>query len=458
MHPYRWLALIGISLLAFIAFLDITIVNTAIPYIQETFKTSVLKLQWVSNAFTLLLSMTYIAAGNISDRFGQKKTFFTGVFLFAIASWGAGASPSLSFLIFARALQGLATSLIYTSSTAMLTTLFPQEEHPKAVSLYTGIIGTGLMAGPAVGGLLVGWLNWRWVFWINIPAFLIGLLLCAWSAKAPWPDRPAKTPRPIDLKSLLLLIIGLALFTYGTITGAEKGWMHVETLLPFGIGLVALITLTLLDLRMEHPLLELEIFKNRLLLLAIFSCIVAGLVSRVFIFFDPLYLKTVRSLSPFAIGFLVSVLPAAQVLLSLFFARLIKRFGVARLLLFSILSACFAAWMHTVFGEHFPYSVLVIALFMLGINWGLSTACMVSSARQEVAPEKAGAVIGTISTLWNIVGCLMLAISSGLFHTIQIKTEGAFLPGFHAVAFLNAFFISLVLAGALLIYGSLKKQ
>ncbi len=419
---FRWWALIGVSLLAFTAFLDVTIVNTALPFIQKSLFASVLQLQWVSNIYSMLLSMTMIAAGKFADLFGRKKVFFIGALLFAIAAIGAALSPSMDVLIFARGVQGLGASMIFISSTSLLTDIFPQHEHAKAVGIYTGITGAGLTLGPAIGGILVGLLGWRWVFWINIPIVILGLAMCTFSmrtSKLP----PARTVH-IDWIGLILLIVGLGSFTYGIISGAERGFTEIDTLVTLILGIVALIILVIVEEKIEHPLLEIKIFSKKLILLSTFSCAVAGIVTYVFMFFDPLYLKIIRELSPYTIGFLIAIIPVAQVVVSILFSSLLKRFGIANLLTASVVAAFIAACLHLFISPNFPLAWLAVPFFLLGINWGFSNTCLMTAVNQSIPEEKAGKAIGTIATFWNMAGGIFLAISSAIFH---VSEKSAFL-------------------------------
>jgi len=445
-HPLRWLAFLGISLLMFMGYLDITIVNTALPYIQQAFKASVLQLQWVSNIFSMLVAVTMIVMGRFADLFGRRKIFFLGVILFTLAAWGAGASTEMGWLIFFRAMQGLGVSCLYVSSTALLSDIFPADEHAKAVSLYVGITGAGLMLGPTIGGILVGLLSWRWVFWINLPTVVIGLLMCFSTMRKMPPEKKPEGDFTIDWNGLWLLVVGLGSLVYGIITGAESGWSQLTAWVPLVVGIATLTTLVFVEEKVSAPLLELRIFREKLILLSGLSCIVGGFVSRVFMFFDPLYLQTERGASPFSLGFLISVIPAGQVLISFCFAWLLKRFGVGNLLVISIGSALVSAIAHLGFSATMPVSWVIGPFFLLGLNWGLSNTCLMTSVNQTVPANKRAKVMGMAASLWNIIGVVFLAVDSAVFHVVG--KGDLFLMGFHAVAWVNAVVILVVFAGA----------
>ena len=450
---FKWWALLGVSLLAFTAFLDATIVNTALPFIQAALKANILQLQWVASIFTIILSMTMIAIGKFADLWGRKRVFYIGVVIFAIAAFGAGLSMTVGMLVFFRGLQALGASTVFIAAAALLSDVFPERERMRAISIYGGVTGFGLMIGPFLGGILIGLLGWRWVFWINLPLIAIGLAACSFSLKELIHE---KHQVKIDLWGLILLILGLGALMYGIIGGAQENWNSVTAWIFLVAGLASLVLLIILDKTRANPLLDLHIFKDTLIVLAALSCALAGVASTVFMFFDPLYLRTLRELSPFLIGLLIAVIPAAQALISFVFERSVKLFGVANLLFISVVAAFLAAVLHRFIQLHTPLPFLILPFFLLGINWGLSNATMITAVNQVISPRKIGVAIGTISTIWMIVGSILLALSAAVFHAVEIKTS--FLPAFHSTINLNIAFAAIVLLCAIWLRIKLKSS
>ena len=242
---------------------------------------------------------------------------------------------------------------------------------------------------------------------------------------------------------------------YGIVAGAQASWASILAWILLGTGIGALILLIILDEIRQDPLLDLHIFKEKLIILAALSCALAGVVSTVFMFFDPLYLRTLRKLSPFLIGFLIAIIPAAQFLISFVFNRSVKLFGVANLLFFSVLAAFFGIAIHRFIQLHTPLLFLILPFFLLGINWGLSNSAMITAVHQVIAPHEIGAAIGTMTTIWNIVGSILLAASSAVFHSVEVRTS--FLPAFHRAIDFNIAFAMIILVAALWVFIKLKK-
>lgn len=451
-YRYKWWALIGISLLAFTAFLDATIVNTALPFIQTALKANILQLQWIANIFTILLSMTMIAIGKFADLWGRKKVFYIGVVIFGIAALGAGFSNSIAILVFFRGLQAIGASTVFIASAALLSDVFPTKERIRAISIYGGVTGFGLMIGPFLGGVLISLLDWRWVFWINIPLIVGGLIACSFSLRGHSPSHKVK----VDWWGLVLLIIGLGALMYGIIGGSQANWTSTIAWVLLVAGIIALVILVILDEIRKNALLDLHIFKKRLIVLAALSSALAGVVSTVFMFFDPLYLRILRGLSPFLIGLLVAVIPAAQALISLIFDRAVKWFGVAKLLFISTIAAFIAVSLHRFIYVHTPLLFLILPFFLLGVNWGLSNAASITAINQVITPKKIAAAFGTIATIWNIVGSILLATSTAVFHAIE--AHAPFLSAFHGAIVFNIAFAFIILGLAILVYVKLRKE
>lgn len=442
-YTSKVLALCGICLLAFTAFLDFTIVNTALPFIQKAFKIDILMLQWVSNIFPIILSMSMIAVGKFGDILGRKRFFYFGVFLFGTAALLAGFSPNIHWLIALRGIQALGASITFITSSALIAEVYPENERPWAIGIYGGITGAGLMLGPFFGGILIGALDWRWVFWVNIPLIVIGLLCCFTSLKG---ASHREENVHLDWKGLGLLVIGLGLLMYGIIAGAGSSF-SLGVLLCIAAGIICLGAFLAIEMKSAHPLLHFEIFKKPLLLLSMISCAIAGVVSYVFMFFDPLFLENVLHLTPYTIGLLIAIIPAAQVVISFGFKYLLK-LGLANLLFGSCIAPLIAAFLHLFFGIHSSLAVFIIPFALLGINWGLSNTAMITAVNQSVAPQKIGESIGTIATIWNFAGSILLALSTVIFHIQETK----FLPAFRTVIGFNLIFMAVVILFAFAIW------
>lgn len=412
--PYKWWALIGLGLLSFTAFLDFTIVATALPFIQKDLNASVLQLQWIMTIFAMILCMFMIIAGKAGDLLGRKKVFYFGFILFGIAAIGAANSHSIQLLIFFRGIQGFAAAIIATVGVALLPQAFPPEEQTRAIGVFTAFNGAGLALGPFLGGLLISLLSWRWVFWVNIPFIIVGMLCCSFSLKpSPKPDYQIK----LDWLGLILLVVGLGCLIYGIVQGEQDGWNVVSTWVSIAVGIIALLFLIIVENKVEQPLLDLSLFKDTHTSLAILVCVTAGLVTFVFMFFDSLYLQLMRQQGALIVGITLLCVPIVQVIISLFLDPLIKKFGVFNLLIYGITAALLAAICHLFFTPTISIFFVLLGLALMGYTWGIANAGSITALSQSVRTEKMGGAIGTIFTFWNISGSIFLALATVIFHS-----------------------------------------
>ncbi|MBX9704687.1 MAG: MFS transporter, partial [Gammaproteobacteria bacterium] len=367
----------------------------------------------ITGIYGMLISMTMILVGLAGDLFGQRKVFYYGFVLFGIAAIGAGAAPSIGWLIFFRGLQGVSGSMIFIPSVALLPHIFPEHEQGIAIGVFTAITGFGLAVGPFLGGLLITLLSWRWVFWINIPIIAAGFMLCVFNLKET--PKPAQKPR-IDWAGFFLLTIGIGCLIYGIIHGGQFGWQLQATWLNLLIGIAALIALVIVENKVANPLLELHLFKNKNVALATLIAIAAGIILFVFFaFFDALYLRIILNQSAMMIGLTLLTVPLMQVLLSIVLPKLLKAFGITQFIVAGLIIAFIAVVLH-IFIPNIPaIGYLLLALVFTGMAWGMGGSGSIYAINQSVPRDKIGSVTGTVFTLWNMAGPICLAIGSVIF-------------------------------------------
>lgn len=423
---HKWWALIGLSLLSFTAFLDYTIVTTALPFIQRDLHASVLELQWVMNIFGMILCMFMIAAGHAGDRLGRKRVFFFGFFLFGIAAIGAGCSPTIAWLIFFRAIQGFSAAIIFTIGVSLLPQAFPVNEQTRAIGIFSAFNGAGLAIGPFLSGLLMTYLSWRWVFWVNIPIIIIGIACCAYTLQ---PTNIKPSSSRTDWTGFVLLAAGLGCLVYGLIQGEQLHW-DLKSIGFIICGLISLILLFFIENKKENALLDFSLFKNISACFAILVCVAAGFITFVFMFFDPLYLEQVRHFSPLSIGLILLCVPVVQIIISLLFAKILIQVSLEYLILFALLTASIAAMCHAFFSPTINIAFVLFTLTLMGFTWGIANVGSITEISKSVPLDKMGNAIGTVFTFWNISGSIFLALASVIYHTASTQLEN-FMRGFY---------------------------
>lgn len=210
--------------------MDWSIVNNALPSIQRNLGATIGELQWIINAFGLGMAATMVTFGRFADAYGRRLFFFIGLIICALSSIGAALSPSAGWLITFRTFQGLSNAMVITTSQALITHVFPEEQHGKAMGIWTAIVGIGLALGPVLGGIIIAIASWHWIFYFNIPFLLISYLIVKATVEE---SKNEGQSTKIDLPGLFLLVGGIRAFIMAIIQGPDWGWNSPVTLALF---------------------------------------------------------------------------------------------------------------------------------------------------------------------------------------------------------------------------------
>ena len=283
----------------FIQILDATIVNVAIPTLAREFDVLVTDVEWVVIGYLLALASAIPAAGWLSDRFGSKRVFLGALVVFTVSSALCGSAPSLEMLIGFRVLQGLGAGLITPVGSAILFRAYPMDERARAAAAVVGVAVIAPAIGPALGGIIVDTISWRWIFFVNLPIGIAAIALgMAWLREEVQTDAGR-----FDALGLLLSSTGLALLLYGLSLGPDHGWLATSTLLVLAGSVLSFVLLVRRELRVPAPLLHLRLFSERLFRTTNLAglSIYAGFLGHIFLF--TLYLQDLRGVSATGAGF-----------------------------------------------------------------------------------------------------------------------------------------------------------
>src|SRR5580693_8160307 len=281
-HARRWAILVVLCLSVFLALVDNTIVNVALPSISRQLRATTSDLQWIVDGYSLIFASLLLVGGSLGDRYGRKGALQIGLVAFAAFSAFAGLSGSTHALIVARCLMGAAAALIFPATLAILTNAFTDaKERAAAVGIWTGITGLGVALGPIAGGLLLQHFSWSSVFFATIPIAVLALALGAWLVPA---SRDPAAPR-LDLAGFVLSIAAVAAVVYTTIEAPAHGWLAPVTLAGYGAGVALLAVFAVWERRVGEPMLDITLFRNIRFSAASFSITVAffGLFGFIFL-------------------------------------------------------------------------------------------------------------------------------------------------------------------------------
>lgn len=402
----------------FVITLDALIVSVALPSMGDDLGGGITGLQWVVDGYTLMLAALLLSAGAISDRIGARQAFGAGLTLFLVASAACGFAPALPVLVAARLVQGAGAAVMMPATLAIIREAYPDAaDRTRALALWAVGGSVGAAAGPLLGGALTV-LSWRWIFFINVPVGAVALLLLARVARSP------RRPVPFDWTGQITAVLTMGGLTYALIEGGEYGFDRPEVLAALAVAAVSLVVFLLAQARGAHPMMPLDLFRSRPVVISLAAGFTLNLGFYGLVFVLSLYFQNLRGLSAMATG--VAFLPMTLVTAGGAFvsAAIIRRVGArvtmvagqfvmaAGFLLVCLLPLSTPAW------------AVALLLVPVGIGGSLAVPAMTGLMLESVAPERAGLAGGVLNTFRQFGGALAVAVFGAL-----IADEATFLRG-----------------------------
>ena len=429
----RWLALYVLCLADLMIVLDSTIVNVALPSIRTDLGFSEASLAWIVNAYLLTFGGFLLLAGRFGDLYGQRLLFLIGIAEFTLASLACGLANSQTFLIVARAVQGLGGAIVSAIALSLIMVLFTEPaERAKAMGVIGFVLSGGGTAGVLLGGTLTDLLSWHWIFLVNIPVGIAALLLCRVLLPADAPQRSGG----LDIAGAITVTASLMLAVYAIVNGNQQGWTSGQTLGMLGGAVVLLAAFIVIETRVSAPLMPLSIWKIRNVTSANVTGILLAGAMFAWFFLSALYLQRVLGYSPLKVG--LAFLPgtllwgASSLLLS---DKLVMRFGIKPPLIAGLLFYVIALLLfsHAPVDGNYWMDVLP-GMLILGIGGGITFNPILLAAMSGVQPSEAGLASGVVNTSFMMGGALGLAILASLAAT---RTNRLSSSGHSALAALN---------------------
>jgi EmrB/QacA subfamily drug resistance transporter len=414
----KWWTLVGACFGLFLLMLDSTVVSLALPSIRGDIGASAEQLQWMLNVYLLTISVLVVTAGRLGDMFGRKRVFLAGMVFFGLGSVVSATAGDPDVLILGRILQGVGGAPMLALSLAIVVNVFPEKEVPKALGVWAAVSSSALAIGPLVGGALVE-LDWRVIFWVNLPLVAVGALILA--RAAPESSDPG-AGHHVDWPGLGALSLGLTAVVLALVQA--RAWGGGPTIALAVVGLASLALFWRIEHRVRKPIVDFDLFRNGPYLGASAAAFFLVGAFWAVIYFQPQYLQDVRDHSPIACGLMVLPITAPMVCVSPFSGRLITKFGVRRLMTFGMALALVGLIVLTQIDSTTSYGVLLVGYLLFGLAMGLVYAPMSTAAMAAMPGDKVGIASGVLSMDRCVAGAVALAGMGAIFHALLGSGHG----------------------------------
>jgi len=411
-----WVVLVVLVTGFFMIMLDTTIVNVAIPAMSAGLKISLDGILWVLNAYILVYAVLLITAGRLGDLYGQRNLFAAGLAIFTIASALCGLSQDENQLIAARVLQGVGGAFLVPQTLAILTSLFPPERRGAAFGIWAGVAGLATLAGPTVGGAIVTYVDWRWIFFVNVPIGIAALV----ATFIIIPDLRPGRRHGWDVVGIFLATAGLFGLVFGLIEGERFNWGEIGSYVVtipevIGLGVVLLVVFVIWERFQAEPLVPLSLFEERNFAVAnwIGASIAFGMMS----LFLPIviYLQSVRDFSALTAGLTLAPMSVTSMVVAPFAGRLADRFGGKYILMTGVFF--FAAGFGTltvVAGPDSTWLTFLVPAIVAGAGMGMTFAPLTTVAMRNIEPRMAGSASAVLNTTRQVGQAVGSAIVGAL--------------------------------------------
>ena len=453
----KWWTLAAVSFGLFMIMLDNTIVNVALPSIQRDLKIGISELEWVVNGYALTFAVLMLTGGKLADMLGRRRIFIVGLVIFTLSSLACGLAPNAHMLIGARVVQGAGAALMNPATLSIITATFPPRQRGMAIGIWAGTSAMALAIGPLVGGLITQYIDWSWIFFINVPIGVLGIAVARLVIDE---SRDTSHEQRLDLPGLVTSAAGLFGLTYGLIEANNYGWTSTRILVCFAIAVVGLGAFIFLELRQRLPMLDLRLFKNSTFAGANVTMALVALAMFGVFFYVSLYLQDILQYSPTKAGasflpmtiLIILIAPMAGKYSDKIGSRWLVGIGMTlvagSLLIFSRLDANGTWW------DLFP------GLIVGGVGMALVMTPTTAAAMGSVAVDKAGVGSAVLNSMRQVGGSLGIAIMGAIVAaSLHVPPTDPRAPAQFVTGFQHALEVAAIIAfaAALIAVATIRK-
>lgn len=423
-YSRKWLVLSAVAMGIFLATIDGSIVNVALPTLSAALGADFATVQWVVLSYLLTITTLLAVVGRLADMYGRKRLYNSGFVVFTVGSLLCGLSPSVGWLIGFRVLQGIGAALILALGLALVTEAFPPQERGRALGIAGSIVSIGIVTGPTLGGVIIENLSWHWIFFVNVPIGILGTYLV-------WRNIPATRPpggQAFDFGGAATLCLGLLGILLGLTTGQQEGFTSPQALALFVFGIFFLLALLYIQRRHPQPIIDPVLFRNRLFTVNLVTglLVFVGLGSGVLI---PFYLETVLGYSVQQVGLLLAVVPIALGIVSPISGVLSDRVGSRPISVLGLAVTLLGYLALSTLSTETTAVGFMLRYVLVGVGVGLFQSPN-NSAMMGTAPrERLGVASGLLAMTRNLGQTVGIAVLGALWAALVFGAAGGPVAG-----------------------------
>jgi EmrB/QacA subfamily drug resistance transporter len=421
---HKWWTLFAMCFALFMIMLDNTVVNVALPTIQRELNASPASLEWVVNGYVLSFAALILLGGKLGDRFGRKRMFIVGLFLFTLFSIACALSTTDTQLIVFRVLQGSGAALMNPLSLAILVSAFPRPQIPMAIGIWAGISGLGIAIGPVVGGFLVEHYGWASVFWVNAPVGVVATAVCVWAVVES--KDPASTK--LDVIGTILVTGGLFALTFGLIKTTDHSWTSALVVGLLGASVLLLVAWVRWEMTVDQPMVPLGFFRIRQFAASNIVAMLVGVALFGSLFFITLYFQNVKGYSAIEAGFRSMPMTLMILFVAPIAGRLGGRFGPRPLMTTGMVLATIGMAGLANLDVGSSYNAMWPFFAVLGAGIALTMPALSSAAMSAVDQRQSGIASGVLNSARQVGGAVGIAVMGSVVAKIAADQffSGAF--------------------------------
>lgn len=453
----KWYVMAAVAMGVFLSTIDGSIVNVALPTLVNAFHTEFAVVQWVVLAYLLTVTTLMLSMGRLGDMLGKKSIYASGFVVFTLGSALCGLAPMVYWLVGFRVLQAIGAAMMMALGTAIVTEAFPPSERGKALGIMGSIVSIGIVAGPVLGGIIIGALSWRWIFYVNLPIGIVGSVLVARFI----PDLKPAGRQQFDYLGACTLFVSLIALLLALTLGQQIGFGRLPILSLFGTWLLFLLIFLAIEWNSSQPMIDLNLFQNRLFSVNLVTGFITFVSMAGTIILMPFYLENVLGYDPRSVGLLLAVVPLAMGIVAPIAGSLSDRLGTRPITVAGLLILLVGYYAVGSLNAQTTAAGYIARFLPIGVGLGIFNSPNNSAIMGSAPRTRLGVASGLLSITRTLGQTAGIAVLGALWASRVAYRLGSAPPGgattapaaIQVAALQDTFFVVVILIGLALLLG-----